>query len=458
MTPLQRLATREFFGIKLGLDTIARARRRPRSSRARFSSRHRRWHQRQGLGHRHGRRGPCTRPDCASAATHRHIWSTCTSATRSTTSTSPTRSSRLRYRRCSTPKDALLANGALTGPATYFELTTAAAFVLFRAARRAGGRDRGRPRRTPRRDQRRRRAVCRHHLDRLRSHGAARRHARPDCRREGRRHRARRHRRQRRHRAEPAAVIAGRLRRRRAPGSCAPTRQRDVEAEQHDGETTLRLTDADARLRPGAPRRCAAHIRSPMPWWPCASSRRWKSAGVGGGATAIDDRPGRCRWPGRLERRALPNGVASCSMARTIPAGAEALARWLRTARLRPDDARHGLHARQGRRRVAGATAAARHARGRHRRGLPAGAAGRRTRGAQSRRSRRDCPCRSRRHRPTAMAAASEGSARVVVAGSLFLVGAVRAWLDDTPGPARSRVIFCGSLRPTSLPSPCTRS
>ena len=31
-------------------------------------------------------------------------------------------------------EDALLARGALAGPATYFELTTAAAFVLFRTA------------------------------------------------------------------------------------------------------------------------------------------------------------------------------------------------------------------------------------------------------------------------------------------------------------------------------------
>jgi folylpolyglutamate synthase/dihydropteroate synthase len=32
------------------------------------------------------------------------------------------------------------------------------------------------------------------------------------------------------------------------------------------------------------------------------------------------------------------------------------------------------------------------------------------------------------------MASASEGSARVVVAGSLFLVGAVRGWLDERAG------------------------
>jgi folylpolyglutamate synthase/dihydropteroate synthase len=34
-----------------------------------------------------------------------------------------------------------------------------------------------------------------------------------------------------------------------------------------------------------------------------------------------------------------------------------------------------------------------------------------------------------------ALAAASEGHARVVVAGSLFLVGAARAWLAQVPGP-----------------------
>jgi folylpolyglutamate synthase/dihydropteroate synthase len=33
------------------------------------------------------------------------------------------------------------------------------------------------------------------------------------------------------------------------------------------------------------------------------------------------------------------------------------------------------------------------------------------------------------------MALASEGSARVVVAGSLFLVGAVRGWLDGKAVP-----------------------
>jgi hypothetical protein len=34
-----------------------------------------------------------------------------------------------------------------------------------------------------------------------------------------------------------------------------------------------------------------------------------------------------------------------------------------------------------------------------------------------------------------AMAAASEHRERTVVAGSLFLVGAVRAWLDTAPVP-----------------------
>ncbi len=42
-----------------------------------------------------------------------------------------------------------------------------------------------------------------------------------------------------------------------------------------------------------------------------------------------------------------------------------------------------------------------------------------------------DVPVESVPTPAAAMTAASEGSARVVVAGSLFLVGAVRAWLDD---------------------------
>ena len=67
------------------------------------------------------------------------------------------------------------------------------AFELFRRGRGRDGGPRGRPRRPARCDERRRRrCVDGDHVDRLRSPGAARQHARVDRAREGRHHQARR--------------------------------------------------------------------------------------------------------------------------------------------------------------------------------------------------------------------------------------------------------------------------
>ena len=181
-------------------------------------------------------------------------------------------------------------------------------------------------------------------------------------------------------------------------------------------------------------------------------------AGIGGGREAITTGLADAPWPGRLERRTFaerrPRWSSTAPTTRPAPkrsrdgcATRSSAPMTLVTACMRDKDVPGLLSpllpladARRG-----------------HGRRLPAGAPGRRPRGRPFAPSRRGCRCRWRASPAAAMAAASEHGARTVVAGSLFLVGAVRAWLDDGTGPARSRVIFCGSPRPTFLPSPCTR-
>jgi dihydrofolate synthase / folylpolyglutamate synthase len=61
-----------------------------------------------------------------------------------------------------------------------------------------------------------------------------------------------------------------------------------------------------------------------------------ESAGIGGGVDAITAGLADARWPGRLERRTLAGGIPLVLDGAHNPAGAEALARWLRTARFTP--------------------------------------------------------------------------------------------------------------------------
>lgn len=133
MRPLERLASREFFGIKLGLDTItalARALGHPerhflsviiagtngKGSVAAFAS-----HGLHAAGLRVGR---FTSPHLE------HVRERYTLGTRDVDDTTLERALQAVF----DAEDALTASGGVPGPATYFELTTAAALVLFREA------------------------------------------------------------------------------------------------------------------------------------------------------------------------------------------------------------------------------------------------------------------------------------------------------------------------------------
>ena len=100
------------------------------------------------------------------------------------------RSARRRRRRPERGRVARRARRRSTAPPTFFECATATAFELFRRARRRRwrcSRSASAAGWTPPTSSRR----CRgHHVDRLRSSGAARRHARGDRSREGRHHQA----------------------------------------------------------------------------------------------------------------------------------------------------------------------------------------------------------------------------------------------------------------------------
>ena len=80
---------------------------------------------------------------------------------------------------------------ARTGP-TFFEVTTAMAFLHFAPGKRRCGRARSRPRRPAGFDERLSAGRLRHHQHQLRPHQAARQHAGRNCRRKSRHHQARR--------------------------------------------------------------------------------------------------------------------------------------------------------------------------------------------------------------------------------------------------------------------------
>jgi dihydrofolate synthase/folylpolyglutamate synthase len=159
-----------------------------------------------------------------------------------------------------------------------------------------------------------------------------------------------------------------------------------------------------------------------------------ETAGIGGSEPAIATGLSDARWPGRLERRLLPGGAPVVLDGAHNPAGAEALAAWCREAGFAPatlvvacmrDKDVEGLL--RPLLPLAGAVIATAVP---FPRALPPD----------------DLAARIAALAPTvpvavaampaeALAAASDGHARVVVAGSLFLVGAARAWLAQAPGP-----------------------
>jgi dihydrofolate synthase/folylpolyglutamate synthase len=429
MTPLQRLATREFFGIKLGLDTIGAlvaaldhperaflpiiiAGTNGKGSVTAMVSR---------ALHAAGLRvGRYTSPHLV----HLHERYAIDDADVDDTMLEAA------LQTVFDAEDRLVANGTLTGPATYFELTTAAAFVLFRSARvevavievGLGGRhDATNVVNAPFA------AITSIGFDHMAqlgttltqiatekagviARGATVVSGVGD--------------------AEPARVIAA-VAAERAARLIAAADGAHVDIQQHDGETTLTLTTPKRTYGPVHLALRGAHQVDNA----VVAVRLLESleeGGIGGGATAIATGLTDARWPGRLERGVLPNGAPLVLDGAHNPAGAAALAGWLRTSGFNPvtlvtacmrDKDVDGLLRPLlplATRVIATAVDFPR--------ALPAAdLAATITTIAPS------LPVRVANTPAEAMAAASEDGARVAVAGSLFLVGAVRAWLDDTP-------------------------
>ncbi|BCS35592.1 bifunctional folylpolyglutamate synthase/dihydrofolate synthase [Luteitalea sp. TBR-22] len=433
MTPQQRLATREFFGIKLGLDTmraligaldhpersflpiivagtngkgsvtamVARALRAAGLRTGRYTSPH--------LTHLTERFAIDDRDvddealDAALAAVFE-------------------------------AEERLLAAGALPGPATYFELTTAAAFVIFRAAgvRVAvvevglGGRhDATNVVEAPWA------AITSIGMDHMAQLGntlaliAAEKAGvimpgatvvsgvTED---------------------EPATVIAETCAARAATLIRAGEQAR-LEVEEDDGDCVVAID---------TPRRRYRRVRLALRGRHQAANalvavrllEALEAAGIGGGAEAIVTGLADARWPGRLERQVMPGGSTVVLDGAHNPAGAEALATWWRsagfapatlvTACMRDKDVEGLLRPLLPLADAVIATAVP------FARALPAA--------ELSERIAALAPALAVTVAPSpaeAMAAAAERHARVVVAGSLFLVGAAREWLARQGGPSQ---------------------
>ena len=352
----RRLADARVLGIKLGLDTHPRAGRRARPSRARLPPRHRRRHQRQGIGHRDGGartagRRTARRP-LHVAAPGAAGGTDCHRRRRGRQRRlRPRHRGRLRRRgRC-------LADGRLAGPATYFEATTAVACDLLRRARvdvavievGLGGRHDAtnvcEPVAT---------AITSIDLDHRRSSATRRR--RSQRRRPSSRPAAPRRRRSRRRGAR-----RGRRRRRLGQGAARLCLGRRGVRDRRHRRGTRRLRSTPRR---GPTARCA----SPSRRSPGRQRRRRRGllealefAGIDVDRRAVKTGLADASWPGRLDRGARPTDGARCSTApTTLPApSARSLARAHDVGRAA--DARHGVP-RQGRRRPDPRAAAGRRA------------------------------------------------------------------------------------------------
>lgn len=325
----------------------------------------------------------------------------------------------------------LLARGSLPAPATYFELTTAAAFVIFRAARvdvsvvevGLGGRhDATNVVAAPWA------AITSIGLDHVAQLGDS--VARIAAEKAG---------------VvmpgatvvsgvtedEPARVIA-RICRDQGARLVLAGAEVVARADEADGETTLRLT---------TPRRAYGPMRLALRGAHQVGNaivavrllEALEDAGIGGGRLAIETGLSDARWPGRIERRTLANGTIVVLDGAHNPDGARALAGWLRstghapatlvTACMRDKDV-EGLLApllALATRVVATAVPFPR--------ALPADALAKRVAALTP-----ALPIETAATPADAMAVAVERDARIVVAGSLFLVGAVRPWLDARTG------------------------
>ena len=304
--------------------------------------------------------------------------------------------------------------------------------------RRGAGRPRarrGRPRRAARRDPRLGRRRGRDHERRPRPHGPAGPDDRAHRPREGGDHRARRPGRDRRDRRGAGD--------RRADGRPARGAAHGRRAGAGPGRGSRRARRRPAAPRPDAGRACAAAIRprtsrlptrssmhSPRPASP--TSRTTRVAG------ATREPRGRAGWSSSSVdgRDVLLDGAHNPAGAAALAAALDDLRPFLAPGRAHPPD---GVDGRQGRRRDRGSP---------RRRDSRSPA-----RGSSRRRSTRRAPCRAgrlaaiwmtparpvrgrrgrARHRRRAGAGPRRAAGPVVVAGSLYLVGAVRARLVDDP-------------------------
>lgn len=230
--------------------------------------------------------------------------------------------------------------------------------------------------------------------------------------------------------AEPADVIARTV---STQGARLVLAHEDVvaDATTHRGETTLRLTTPWRSYGPvtlalrGAHQVANAIVAVRL-------LEVLEARGIGGGREAITTGLREAHWPGRLERRILPDGTPLVLDGAHNPAGARALADWLALADLGPvtlvvgcmrDKDVDGLlapllpHAA----RVVTTSVA-------FPRALPAEELAARVRHGAG-----HLPVIAVTNPAEAVARAAADGGPVVVAGSLFLVGAVRAWIDQAP-------------------------
>jgi dihydrofolate synthase/folylpolyglutamate synthase len=431
MTPQQRLATREFFGIKLGLDTMRAlvgalghperafipvivAGTNGKGSVTAMVSR--------ALGAAGVRTGRYTSPHL--------IHLTERFAIDEQDVDEATLDAALAE--VFVAEDRLLAEGGLPGPATYFELTTAAALVLFRSARvqvavlevGLGGRhDATNVVEAPWA------AITSIGMDHMAQLGDTLELIA----------------------AEKAGVIMpGAI---VVSGDTAPGPAGVIEEtaasrgatliRAHD-ETRVQLSgpDGECEVTLATPRRAYRTVRLALRGRHQVDNalvavrllEALESAGIGGGEAAITTGLSDARWPGRLERRVLPGGTPVVLDGAHNPAGAEALAAWCREAGFAPatlvvacmrdKDVEGLLRPLLSVADTVIATAVP------FPRALPPeDLAARVVAIAEA------MPVTVAPTPADALAAASEGHARVVVAGSLFLVGAARAWLAQVPGP-----------------------
>ena len=429
MTPQQRLATREFFGIKLGLDTMAALV--------------------EALGHPERTFHPVIIAGTNGKGSVTAMVSRALRAAglRAGRYTSP-HLVHLRERFAIDDRDVdddlldraledvfeaearLLSDGTLAAPATYFELTTATALVIFRAANvevgvvevGLGGRhDATNVVRAPYAAIT---SIAFDHMAQLGDTLAAIAREKAGV-------------------IMPGAIVVSGVTEREAAEVIAEActaqgaslvrahEDAEVDATMHDGETTVRL---QTPFRAYGPVRLALRGSHQVANAVVAVRllEALEFAGVGGGATAITSGLADASWPGRLERRTLANGVPAVLDGAHNPAGAEALARWLRDAAFWPvtlviacmrDKDVHGLVSPLlplAARVVATAVDFPR--------ALPAADLAATVRAVAP-----GLPVQAAAGPAAAMAAASEHGAPTVVAGSLFLVGAARAWLDTEP-------------------------